>query len=69
VPPFPPCESVGLVNLCAPASIITNGTWFTLQVPNLLWFLAVAGLVVGGLLLPFPTREVQESTVEKGDRP
>ena len=67
MPPFPACDTVGLVNLCAPSPIFTNGSWFTLQVPNLVWFLALAGLVVAGLLVPFPTREVEGA--EEGKDP
>jgi hypothetical protein len=69
VPPFPPCETTGLVHLCTPAALLTNGSWFTLQVPNLVWFLSVAGLVVAGLILPFPTREVGGADDGKGERP
>jgi hypothetical protein len=58
VTPMPPCETTGLVNLCEPASLITAGSWFTMQVPNLMWFLALLVIVVGGLVLPFPAREL-----------
>jgi hypothetical protein len=52
--PFPDCSSVGLVDLCAPAQLITGGSWFTIQVPNLLWFLTVLTLILVGLFAPFP---------------
>ena len=39
-------------------SLITAGSWFTMQVPNMLWFLALLAMVVGGLVLPFPSREI-----------
>jgi hypothetical protein len=61
--PLPPCETVGVVDLCAPGHLLTGGTWFTLQVPNLIWFLAVFALVVGGIFLPFPTRRVEPGPV------
>jgi hypothetical protein len=69
VPPFPPCESVGLIDLCAPARLITAGSWFTLQVPNLIWFLSLFALLVLGLVLPFPTEEVDLPAAGPGDRP
>jgi hypothetical protein len=65
VTPLPPCETTGLVNLCEPAGLITAGSWFTMQVPNLLWFLALLAIVVGGLVLPFPAQELDRA----GDGP
>jgi hypothetical protein len=65
VTPLPPCETTGLANLCEPASLVTAGSWFTMQVPNMLWFLAVVALLVGGLVLPFPTRTIDR----EGERP
>jgi len=69
VPPFPPCESVGLLDLCEPARLITAGSWFVLQVPNLVWFLSLFALLVLGLFLPFPTDEVDVSPSGPGGRP
>ncbi len=65
--PMPPCETTGLVNLCEPASLVTAGSWFTMQVPNLVWFLVLVGLFVAGLVLPFPGEDVVEKG--KGDAP
>jgi hypothetical protein len=69
VPPFPPCESVGLVDLCEPARLVTAGSWFLVQVPNLMWFLALFALMVLGILLPFPTEEVDVSSAGTGEQP
>jgi hypothetical protein len=66
---MPPCETTGLVNLCEPATLITAGSWFTMQVPNLVWFLSLAVLVVGGLFVPFPTREIPAAVLEREGRP
>jgi hypothetical protein len=60
---------VGLVDLCEPARLVTAGSWCGIQVPNLLWFLALFALVVLGLLLPFPTDEVDVSTTGPGEHP
>lgn len=69
LPTFPPCESVGLVDLCEPARLVTAGSWFVLQVPNLVWFLALFALLVLGLFLPFPTDEIEVSSTGSGQRP
>jgi hypothetical protein len=69
LPTVPPCESVGLVDLCEPARLVTAGSWFVLQVPNLVWFLALFALLVLGLVLPFPTDEVDASSTGPGERP
>ncbi len=55
------------MNLCSPAPLITNGSWFTLQIPNLLWFLAVAGLVAAGLLLELPIEELPPTSRDQED--
>jgi hypothetical protein len=60
---------VGLVDLCEPACLVTAGSWFVIHVPNLLWFLALFALVILGLLLPFPTDEVDVSASDPGGRP
>lgn len=71
---LPPCETTGLLNLCPPAEIFTAGAkvdqgapWFLIQEPNLIWFLVVIALVIVGILLPFPTREIaaQDGNVEE----
>jgi hypothetical protein len=64
MPPFPPCETAGLINLCAPAPIITNGSWFTLQWPNLIWYGVIVLLLVLGIFIPFPGREVDTTGYE-----
>jgi hypothetical protein len=69
LPPFPPCDSVGLVDLCEPARLVTAGSWFVVQVPNLLWFLALFALVVLGLFLPFPSEEIDPSDAGSGETP
>jgi hypothetical protein len=58
MPPFPPCETTGLINLCAPAPIYNWPSWFFIQLPNLIWYGVVALLLIAGMLLPFPSREV-----------
>jgi hypothetical protein len=58
MPPFPPCETTGLINLCAPAPVYNWPSWFFIQLPNLIWYGAVALLLIVGMLLPFPSREV-----------
>lgn len=58
MPPLPPCETTGLINLCAPAPIYNWPSWFYIQLPNLIWFGVAAGLLILGMLLPFPSREV-----------
>jgi hypothetical protein len=62
---LPVCETIGLINLCSPAPLIEAGAkvdvghaWFILQIPNLIWFLTAFILVILGIFLPFPTREV-----------
>jgi len=67
--PLPACESLGVVNLCDPAPTITAGSWFLLQAPNLLWFLAAFVLVAAGLLLPFPTKPIRAEAEGKGKKP
>ena len=63
---FPQSETIGLFNLTAPAPVIEAGAridsghgWFTLQVPNMIWFLAVLLLIVVAMFLPFPAHEVK----------
>lgn len=58
MPPLPPCATTGIINLCAPAPIYNWPSWFYIQLPNLIWFGAVVVLLVLGMLLPFPSREV-----------
>ncbi len=69
MPPFPPCESLGVIDLCAPARLVTAGSWFVLQVPNLVWFLSLLALLLLGLFLPFPTDEIDVSSSGSGERP
>jgi hypothetical protein len=59
---------VGLVDLCEPARLITASSWFVIQVPNLVWFLALFALMVLGLLLPFPTEEVDSYSTDHGEQ-
>lgn len=59
MPPIPPCTTEGLINLCTPAPTYTFGIpWFLIQLPNLIWFGLAALLVVLGLFLPFPAKEI-----------
>jgi hypothetical protein len=64
MPPFPPCETTGLINLCAPAPIYNWPSWFYIQLPNLIWFGAVFLIFVVCLFLPFPAREVDTTGYE-----
>jgi hypothetical protein len=66
---LPPCKSIGLVDLCEPAHLVTAGSWFVLQVPNLIWFLSLFALLVLGLVLPFPTDEIDVSSTGPRERP
>ena len=58
MPPFPPCETTGLINLCAPAPIYNWPSWFFIQLPNVIWLGVMLGLLILGIFLPFPSREV-----------
>jgi hypothetical protein len=58
MPPFPPCETTDLINLCAPAPIYNWPSWFYIQLPNVIWYGVVLLLLVLGMFLPFPAREV-----------
>ena len=58
MPPLPPCETTGLINLCAPAPIYNWPSWFFIQLPNLIWYGAAAVLLLLGMLLPFPSKAV-----------
>jgi hypothetical protein len=60
---------VGLVDLCEPAHLITAGSWFVIQVPNLVWFIALLVLMVLGILLPFPTVEVDVASTGPREQP
>jgi hypothetical protein len=60
---------VGLIDLCAPARPVTAGSWLVLQVPNLVWFLSLFALLVLGLVLPFPTDELDPPYTGPGDHP
>jgi hypothetical protein len=60
---------VGLLDLCEPAKLVTAGSWFVLQVPNLVWFLSLFALLVLGLFLPFPTEEVEVPSEGSGGQP
>jgi hypothetical protein len=61
---YPPCETGGLVNLCAPAPVISAWGWFFLQTPNLIWFAAALALIVLGIAVPFPARELDTAGYE-----
>ncbi|MFN8471169.1 MAG: hypothetical protein U0822_03020 [Anaerolineae bacterium] len=69
MPPLPPCETTGLINLCAPALVINWPSWFYIQVPNVIWFGLVLLLLVLGIFLPFPAREIDTTgyDVPKGE--
>lgn len=63
---LPPCTTPGIIDLCEPSKLITAGShidqgaaWFSIQQPNLIWFLLVLALFVIGIFLPFPTKEVK----------
>ncbi len=58
MPPFPPCETTGLINLCAPAPIYNWPSWFFIQLPNVIWLGMVVVVLVLGIFAPFPSREV-----------
>ena len=64
MPPLPPCETTGLINLCAPAPLYNWPSWFYIQYPNLVWYGVAAGLLFLGMLLPFPSREVDTTGYE-----
>ena len=73
-PAIPPCQSGGLIDLCQPAATLVAGAkvdfgqpWFLIQVPNLLWFLTLATLLVLAIVLPLPTREVAAGSDPAGD--
>ncbi len=62
---IPPCETIGLIDLCAPAATIVGGAkvdvgqpWFLIQVPNLLWFVTLALLVVLAIAIPMRTKAI-----------
>jgi hypothetical protein len=70
MPPFPPCTTTGLINLCTPAPVYNFGiSWFLIQLPNLIWFGLVILFVVLSIFLPFPSREVDFTGYEEpGER-
>lgn len=69
MPPFPPCETTGLINLCAPAPMLNWPSWFYLQLPNLIWLGLVGVLLILGIFMPFPAKEIdtQGYDVPKGE--
>ncbi|MFN8485784.1 MAG: hypothetical protein U0768_22315 [Anaerolineae bacterium] len=69
MPPLPPCETTGLINLCAPAFVFNWPSWFYLQLPNAIWFGLVLLLLILGILLPFPTKAIDTTgyDVPKGE--
>jgi hypothetical protein len=74
-PPIPPCETTGLINLCAPAKTIVAGakvdagqSWFLIQVPNLIWFLTLFAVILAGILIQMPTRPINGPASRDGDR-
>jgi hypothetical protein len=63
--PIPPCTTTGLIDLCQAATTIVAGAkvdggqpWFLIQVPNLIWFVALATLLVLAIVVPLPTRPI-----------
>lgn len=73
-PSIPPCESIGLIDLCAPAQTLVAGAkvdagqpWFLIQVPNLIWFITLFALIVLAMLLPMPTRAIDPPAVGDAD--
>jgi hypothetical protein len=64
MPPFPPCETSGLINLCNPAPVLTNGSWFTMQWPNIIWYGLIVVLLLIGIFVPFPGGEVDTDGYE-----
>jgi len=67
MPPLPPCETTGLINLCAPAHIFNWPSWFYLQLPNAIWIGLVLLLFVVFLFLPFPANEIDTTGYETGE--
>jgi len=68
-PVIPPCQTIGLIDLCAPATTIVAGAkvdvgqpWFLIQVPNLIWFATLSALIVLAMLVPLPTREIDAAS-------
>jgi hypothetical protein len=73
-PPIPACETIGLINLCAPAQTLVAGArvdagqpWFLIQVPNLIWFLTLLALIVLAMLIPMPTKPINGPAPRDGD--
>jgi hypothetical protein len=71
---IPPCETIGLIDLCAPAATIVGGAkvdvgqpWFLIQVPNLLWFVALALLIVLAIAIPMPSKAIDTTGYKAGD--
>jgi hypothetical protein len=67
MPPMPPCESSGLVDLCGVGAFITQG-WFTLQVSNLTWYVVLVALIVLAIAIPFPSRALKDSGADGNDQ-
>jgi hypothetical protein len=67
MPPLPPCETTGLINLCAPAPIYNWPSWFYIQLPNLIWFGFVALLFVLALIVPFPSKAIDTAGYETSE--
>jgi hypothetical protein len=64
MPPFPPCETTGIINLCTPAPIYNWPSWFFIQLPNVIWFGVVGVLLIAGIFLPFPGKEIDTTGYE-----
>ena len=56
--PMPPLQSLSLLNLSGPAPTLNWPSWYYLQLPNAIWYLAVVVLIVVFLFLPFPSHAV-----------
>ncbi len=68
MPPLPPCEANGLINLCAPAPIWNWPSWYYLQLPNAIWYGVALLLLVLGIFLPFPTKRLDTTGFDGSDR-
>ncbi|MFN8623598.1 MAG: hypothetical protein U0869_22895 [Chloroflexota bacterium] len=47
-----------MVDLCGVGAFISNGSWFTIQVSNLIWFGILALIIVLAIAIPLRNRVV-----------